>query len=405
VRVHVRAAGTRAPLDARLSVESGASPLIGYFGKSTFFTDLVGRGDAELRLPPGDYRLRVSAAEGFLTRAAFLNVRLAPGEERSLIAEVDRLADPSAEGWWGGDMHHHSDVLDGFTPPADVLRSQLAAGLDIAFLSDHDATRNNAGMHQLAVARGLPFIAGTELSPSWAHFNAYPLDPDKEIGIDVGRSSVQAIFAEARRLGAKLLQVNHPYINYGYFRSQRENAIPGGYSPEFDLVEVNGGGDNAETVRHAWGLWNAGQRAYLSAGSDAHDVWKEPSGTARMYARIEGPLGVEAFVAALKRGESYATQGPLLFPRERPGTELRVEAGASLALQIEVQSVNGLSSVMLVERGEIRETRMMDGSDQRQRLDVSVTPRADTWYAWVVEDRQGRRAWSNPVWVRVAKSG
>ena len=204
-------------------------------------------------------------------------------------------------------------------------------------------------------------------------------------------------------MGAKLLQVNHPYINYGYFRSQRENAIPGGYSPEFDLVEVNGSEENDETVRHVWRLWNAGQRAYLSAGSDAHDVWTEGSGTARMMARIEGLLGVDAFMAALKRGESYATQGPLLFPRERLGAEFRIAAGSPLELQIDVQAVNGLASVQLVERGEIREIRPMDGSARRQRLDFSVRPGTDTWYAWVVEDREGRRAWSNPVWVRVEK--
>lgn len=302
-------------------------------------------------------------------------------------------------------MHHHSDVLDGFTPPADVLRSQLAAGLDIAFLSDHDATRNNREMQRLSSLHGLPFIAGTELSPSWAHFNAYPLDPDAEIGIDVGQSTVQAIFAEARRLGATLLQVNHPFINYGYFRSQQENAIPGGYSPDFDLVEVNGGNDNAQTVRHAWTLWNRGQRAYLSAGSDAHDVWKEPSGTARMMARVEGPVDVDAFVAALKRGESYATQGPLLFPRERLGSEIRLASGEPLALQIDVQAVNGLAAVHLIERGEIRERREMDGSDQRQSLRFSVKPSGNTWYAWVVEDREGRKAWSNPVWVRIDEGG
>jgi len=405
VRVDVRATGSARPLDARISVERGMAPLIGYFGQPTFFTELSPRGEARLQLAPGDYRLRVSAAEGFRARASFLNVRVSPGGEQSLLAEVDQRVDPAAEGWWSGDMHHHSDVLDGFSPAAEVLRSELAAGLDIAFLSDHDATRNNREMQRLSSLHGLPFIAGTELSPSWAHFNAYPLDPDAEIGIDVGRSTVQAIFAEARRMGAKLLQVNHPYINYGYFRSQEEDAIPGGYSADFDLVEVNGGNDNEQTVRHAWTLWNQGQRAYFSAGSDAHDVWKEPSGTARMMVRLQGPLGVDAFVAALKRGESYATQGPLLFPREQLGGEIRLSSGEPLALQIDVQAVNGLAAVQLIERGEIRERRAMDGSDQRQSLSFSVKPRGNTWYAWVVEDREGRKAWSNPVWVRINEGG
>ncbi len=114
---------------------------------------------------------------------------------------------------------------------------------------------------------------------------------------------------------------------------------------------------------------------------------------------------MDAFVDALKRGASYATQGPLLFPQQRPGSEIRPAAGASLALGIEVQAVNGLVSVQLVERGEILEHRKMDGSDQRSSLHVTVRPRADTWYAWVVEDRAGHLAWSNPVWVSVAKGG
>ena len=405
VSLAVRAVGSHAPLDARITVESGVAPLIGYFGKPTFFTGLSPRGDATLPLAPGDYRLRVSAAEGFRARAAFVNVRVVSGEQQRVLAEIEQRADPAAEGWWNGDMHHHSDVLDGFSPPEDVLRSELAAGVDIAFLSDHDATRNNAALQRLAALHRVPFIAGTELSPSWAHFNAFPLDVDKEIGIDVGRSTVQAIFAEARRLGAKLLQVNHPFINYGYFRSQRENAIPGGYSPAFDLVEINGPGNNNETVRHAWSLWNAGQWAWLSAGSDVHDVWKERSGTARMFARVDGPLGVESFVAALARGESYASQGPLMFPRERLGAEIHASAGKPLALQIEAQAVNGLARVQLVERGEVIEDRRMDGSDTRQRLDVAPVPRANTWYAWVITDREGRHAWSNPIRVRVSPGG
>ena len=65
-------------------------------------------------------------------------------------------------------------MLDGFTEAQFVLRSQLAAGLDIGFLSDHDSVENNASMQALANTRQFPFIAGTELSPSWAHFNAFP---------------------------------------------------------------------------------------------------------------------------------------------------------------------------------------------------------------------------------------
>jgi hypothetical protein len=208
-------------------------------------------------------------------------------------------------------------------------------------------------------------------------------------------------------MGARVIQANHPYSNYGYFRSQRDNAIPGGYSDDFDLVEVNGGEfnsrkentENEETLRHAWRLWNAGQKAWLSAGSDAHDVWKEPSGSARMYVKVDGPLDVDGFVAALKRGNAYATQGPLVFPRRPFGETLRHAAGTPLALDFDLQAVNGLAAAELIERGEVRERREFGGSRGRTAVGFTVTPRTDTWYSLVVRDATGRQAWTNPVWA------
>ncbi|MFM7274896.1 MAG: CehA/McbA family metallohydrolase, partial [Gammaproteobacteria bacterium] len=345
--------------------------------------------------------LRIAAAEHFRAKASFLNIRLGPGEQSERTVAVELRADPAAEGWYAGDMHHHSNVLDGFTPPEWVLRSQLAAGLDLAMLSDHDAVVNNAPLALLARRRGIPFVAGTELSPSWAHFNAYPLDPGAEIGIDVGRSTVQAIFAEARRMGASVLQVNHPFINYGYFRSQREGQIPGGYSADFDLVEVNGGGDNEQTIRHAWQLWNAGQRAYLGAGSDVHDVWHEESGSARMFVQLDGPPDVAGFVEGLKQGRAYASQGPLLLSGPLPGSEISHAAGTALPLAWRLQAVNGLARVDLVERGTVIETRELAGAPEEvQSVAFAPVPRHDTWYGLVLQDATGRKAWTNPLWIR-----
>lgn len=398
----VVAAGSESALDARISIESGEKPLLAAHGSGTWFTELDRRGQTTLRLAPGEYRLRIAAAEHFRAKASFLNIRLLPGERSARTVAVEFRADPAAEGWYAGDMHHHSNVLDGFTPPEWVLRSQLAAGLDLAMLSDHDAVVNNAPLALLARQRGIPFVAGTELSPSWAHFNAYPLDPAARIGIDVGRSTVQQIFAEARRMGAKVLQVNHPFINYGYFRSQREGRIPGGYSADFDLVEVNGSGDNTQTIRHAWALWNAGQFAWLGAGSDVHDVWHEESGSARMFVQLEGPPDVDSFITALKQGHAYASQGPLLLSGPLPGSEIRHAAGQPLPLTWRLQAVNGLRRVELVERGKVVETRRLAGDPEDvQSLAFAPTPAHDTWYSLVLHDATGRKAWTNPIRIRL----
>jgi hypothetical protein len=302
-------------------------------------------------------------------------------------------------------LHHHSDVLDGFTEAEYVLRSELAAGVDITFLSDHDSVVNNHAMRVLSAERGVQFMPGTEMSPSWAHFNAYPVDDDKTIDIDTGQSSVQEIFAAARRMGADIVEANHPYNDYGYFTALENDAVPGGYDPGFDLVEIVSGGHeaNAKTLERVWQMWNEGKRAYLAGGSDAHDVWLEMSGSARTYVYVAATLSVEKFVASLKAGHAYASQGPLVYPEILFGSDVTHTSGDELRLAYTVQAVSGLKSVRLIERGQEIQTRSFASDNTPVAVDFVVHPEADTWYSLVIEDTAGKFAYTNPVWLAVAE--
>jgi hypothetical protein len=402
VRFTVRERVSREPLDARIRIVRGARPLIRFFGRSTFFTGLEEIGTARVEMAPGGYQLEVSSGGGFTSLPQLLEVAVEPGRDHAIDADIPVLLRPAERGWYSADLHHHSDVLDGFTEPRYVVSSELAAALDFTFLSDHDAVVNNPEMRRLSALRGVPFIAGTEFSPSWAHFNAYPLDEVQEIAIDVASSSVQQIFAEARRMGADVVHVNHPYIEYGYFRNlEAGEQVPGGYYAGFDLVEINGEGANRQTLLKAWQLWNQGQRAYLAAGSDAHDVWEENSGAARSYVRIDGEPTVAAYIAGLKSGRSYASQGPLVYPQILFGSELTLPVGAPLRLAYSVHAVSGLRAVRLVERGEETETRVFDAEVTSAEIEFLPRPQRSTWYSLVVEDAAGKFAYTNPVWVEV----
>jgi len=149
------------------------------------------------------------------------------------------LFDPPARHWYSADMHHHADQAEAVTPPADLARSQLAAGLDLLFVSDHDSTANHGPLQAIADRRGIAFIPGIELSASWGHFNAYPLLPGQKLNIDTGTASIDDIIREGRRQGAAVVQVNHPFIPYGYFTSVSTGVAPGGFNPTFDLIEIN----------------------------------------------------------------------------------------------------------------------------------------------------------------------
>lgn len=290
------------------------------------------------------------------------------------------------------------------TPPADVARSQLAAGLNLLFVSDHDSNANHATLLKIATARGMPFIPGIELSPSWGHFNAYPLTPGAQLAIDTSTASVAEVLQEARREGATIVQVNHPFIPFGYFSSLAAGVAPGGFDGDFDLIEINSTvpSDDAKVLAKLWELWNQGKRYYLTAGSDTHDVWNEQSGRVRTFVHIEGAVSAQSFAAGLKAGHAYVTYGPLVFPAVMFGTELHVPRGKTFPLRFALGSVAGLKKAELIGNGAARQSRTFPGAPLKARADFSVSAQQPGWYALVVEDQAGRKAYTDPIWVTLA---
>ena len=392
--VAVTDAAAHVPLDARIDIEAGQKPVVEYLGEHTFFTALQPKGRAEITLAPGSYVLSVGSGAGFLSNARHVPVTVVPGKAQSLRVAVQRLFDPGKAGWYSADMHHHADQEDGVTPPAYVARSQLAAGLDVLFLSDHDTTVNDGVLQAIAAARGISFIPSVELSPSWGHFNAFPVRPGAQVTLDMSQASVQDVFREAHRMGAAFIEVNHPYDpGEGYFGSLERGVANGGFDGDFDFLEINGAqADNDDkTLASAWKNWNAGKRYYLAAGSDTHDVWNDRSGDARVYVHVQGPLTAAAFLAGLKGGHAFVTHGPLVLPDHMFGS--RVVPGTALGFTLEAAA--GLARATVIVDGKPRKTVSYHG-EQTARLTVSA---AGGWSALILEDRAKNTAYTDPIWT------
>lgn len=80
------------------------------------------------------------------------------------------------------DLHTHSNVSDGTQTPAAVMKSAREAGLDAIALTDHDSTAGWAEAGRAAVAEGVMFIPGLEISCHTAqgisvHVLSYLHDP------------------------------------------------------------------------------------------------------------------------------------------------------------------------------------------------------------------------------------
>ena len=254
IELAVAEARSGTPLDARVTISAGDKPLVQFLGRTTFFTSLERQGHLAEPIAPGSYRFTVSAGGGFLAEDAVAEVRVLPGRVSKARVSITHLFDPRARGWYAADLHHHADQAEAVTPTRDLARSQLAAGLDVLFVSDHDSTANLSALEDIARARGVAFIPGIELSPSWGHFNAYPIAPGARLAIDTSTAPVGEVFAEARREGAIAVQVNHPFIPYGYFASFEAGVAPGGFNPGFDLIEINSAvpNDDPKVLGRIW---------------------------------------------------------------------------------------------------------------------------------------------------------
>lgn len=66
------------------------------------------------------------------------------------------------------DLHCHSNFSDGTLPPADLAARAKAHGVDIWAMTDHDEVSGIAEARVAATALDLPFVAGVEISITWA---------------------------------------------------------------------------------------------------------------------------------------------------------------------------------------------------------------------------------------------
>ncbi len=80
------------------------------------------------------------------------------------------------------DLHSHSRVSDGTLPPEDLAARAHARGVELWALTDHDEIGGLARAREAALDLGLAWLAGTEISVSFAgetvHILGFGFDPD-----------------------------------------------------------------------------------------------------------------------------------------------------------------------------------------------------------------------------------
>jgi hypothetical protein len=111
-----------------------------------------------------------------------------------------------------------------------------------------------------------------------------------------------------------------------------------------------------------------------------------------------------AFAQALKGGHAYVTFGPLVFPSVMFGDEFKVKPGDPIVLGLDLKSIHGLKQAELIGGGSVLKTETFSGAPRETRIDFPLTTQRATWYALIVEDSQGHKAYTDPIWVDAVAS-
>lgn len=292
-----------------------------------------------------------------------------------------------------GNLHTHSTMSDGALAPAEVCRRYAEAGYGFICLSDHFIGRFGYPVTDTTGLRTNRFttILGAEVHTGrmrngeiW-HILAVGLPlgfaPSGQEDFD-GDLDAEAPAALARRCAeaGAFVALAHPEWN--------------GLTPEdgrlieaVDAVEIYNHGCHVECDRgYGVALYDTllaeGRHLTACATDDAHFHGPDHfGGWVMVKAEANTP---EALLAALKQGAFYSSTGPDLHDFRIEGDSVVIEA--SPAEHIIALGANAVSEVAHgdgITRAELPLARFRPGG----------------WVRAAVQDAQGKRAWSNPIWL------
>ena len=439
-------------------------PTVRFCGDSVYQANEIGKIETEIA--PGAYKA-VVYGEGYWFYSNPVEV-LADTADGNQTVEID-VQYSLDEGWLAGDLHHHANKNDAFADPADAIPSMKAAGLDVAFVTDHDFTVNNAKAYELAKEYNMAgFIPSEEISCSWAHFNVIPLDKEsyeyfKDVNTEnhvMDQFAQLPVFVKQTHDAGAAITANHPWYSYGLFYADYYESIPGGYTDDYDNIEINACNsetDTFDTIITGTELWTAYTDAtswnnmgapvttakphYIVGGSDTHDVLY-PGFAGSDYTNVRGAatyasgkirtiayIGEEtndvtenglAFANAVVGGNSYTTYGPLLSmdADTLPGEYYK---GEKFEVSFDVESLAEIKDILVLTEYADAEYEDFTGSDftygrsvqydaDASKLNVgknettftytAEVPKGEfSWVAFLVVDVNGNFAITNPYWI------
>ncbi len=362
-------------------------------------------GAATLTLPVGRYTIEVSRGPEY--RVVTRSVEVPERGDASVRVTLDMLDDLEARGWYSGDLHVHMNY--GGMYRNDPTRLALQARAEDLHVVENLIVNKEGRVPDVEWFRpgpdpasrpGTLIVHGEEFHTSyWGHVGLLGLTehlvlPGYTAYTNTGVATLQPtnarVFDIAREQGAITGYV-HPYdIDPDPSDTTRTitHALPVDLAlGKVDYYEALGFVDDLMATATVWyRLLNCGFRLPTGAGTDAmanYASLRGPVGMNRVYVKSGAPLEHRRWLAALKAGRSFATNGPLLgltVDGTELGGEVRLPAGGrEVSVSVRLRSNVPVNHLELVQNGRIVREIPLDAGGRSATTTVRLPVERSGW--------------------------
>lgn len=335
-------------------------------------------GTAALTLPAGDYTVEVTKGMEFAREVR--KVSVAAGSRRLERFRLARLVDLPARGWWSGDLHVHMNYGGAYrNDPARLRRQAEAEDLHVV---EALIVNKEQRIPDVSMFRGRPDPVSTartvishdeEYHTSWWGHTAH---------LGLTRNLILPNYAGyANTAAASLFPDNATIFDLSHAQGGVSGYVhpfdpplpdPGSAAPptnalpvdvalgKVDYMEVMGFSDHRTTAEVWYRLLNTGFRIPAGAGTDAMANFaslRGPVGMNRVFVRSGPSLNYRGWLAALKAGRTFVSNGPLLeftLSGRQVGDELVFPAGVhQVVARVSMRSIVPVERLEIVANGAV----------------------------------------------------
>jgi TolB protein len=368
-------------------------------------------GSSEITVPAGAILIEVSHGPEY--RVERQRVVVSPESARPVRVVLKRLTDMPAAGWYSGDLHVHMNYGGTYrNTPAQLAAQANAEDLHVV---ENLIVNKEGRIPDIGYFTGVPDPVSTATTVV-VHDQEYHTSFWGHAGLLGLRRNIilPGYSAYANTAAASLFPTNadvmdlahaeggvtgyvHPFDSYpepGDTTKPLTNELPVDVAlGKVDYYEALGFVDDYMATARVWyQLLNCGFRLPAGAGTDAMANFaslRGPVGMNRVFVRSGGPLGQRQWLAALRAGKSFATNGPLLgltLNGRQLGDSVVLPAGRhQLLARVTLRSNVPVDHLEIVRNGEVIATIPLSGARTSVSTTVRVPAQRSSWYllrAW-----------------------